>query len=79
MADDRLLVRRYFVDTQTNGPCLRLYDASDPESARAAVELVLNDREAALAMAKRARKTIENHHLWRHRLVTLINTCEQTV
>lgn len=72
VADDRLFLRRHFVDRRSDGACLRLFDAAAPASARAAVEQVLNDREASLAMAVRGRRAIKAAHLWRHRVDTLL-------
>lgn len=87
VADDRLLVRRHFAcegvgaeavrATASAGAdvkrstCVRVFDAADAASARAAVEALLADPERRAAMGLAGRDEIERAHLWAHRVDTI--------
>lgn len=67
VADDRLLARRDFKDA-----CL-LFDWSQPNHAREAIERVLGDADAGLAMAQRGRDHVETYCLWTQRIQTMLS------
>lgn len=76
VADDRLLVRRDFnVPQQT----ATLFDLSDPQAARRAVDGALADPDASVEQARRGRELVERTCLWEHRLDGLFSFAHNTV
>jgi hypothetical protein len=69
ISDDRLLVRRDFVGRET---CVGLYDSGQPATARGCVDRVLGNPAAAIVMAQRGRRAVEECHLWEHRVGTIV-------
>ena len=67
VADDRLLVRRDFKDS-----CL-VFDWTNPEHARAAVDGAVDDPDAAIEIARRGRMRVEESCLWEHRVETMLS------
>jgi len=73
VTDDRLLVRRDFNGAASpDGDTTCLFDWSDPNAAREAVDSKLMDIDGALAMAKRGRALVESSCLWEHRVAGMV-------
>jgi hypothetical protein len=68
VADDRLLVRRWFI--REGAEMLSVVSAADPAAARAVVDALLRDGDRRVAMATAGRAEIVAKHLWSHRLGT---------
>jgi Glycosyl transferases group 1 len=78
VTDDRMLTRRIFVPSD-QPELVRLYSPRKPGAARAQIEQLLSTPTARLGMAFRARRAIQERHLWRHRVPLIMNVAHDAL
>lgn len=67
LSDDRWLARRLF-KVEGDDATLALFNPTQANSAREAIERLLASPETSMGMARRGRLEVAGRHLWKHRL-----------